>query len=297
MAGEIERRDLAAARWIARSLPRGVAMANVATSIEYLTGHRNMNLHGVSSPAFLGTRAGEREAGMLEGLARLAPSDRPPYLITTTASQEASPLLREIVDGTPLFRTTSFSDEIEVYRMRYAVFDSTGRLHAASAGAAVAGRAEIDRLNVCDPVDEAAHDYAFHSALGNLRLHGTAAVARYAGEAGDAVADSGRAIIGGETFAVRTTPGRDLVIVMRTAQVVPVAVMRPGASGTEPLQFVEADIAVLADDHPAARVRFRPAAEGWDEAVVVVPGNAITRDRTSLKLSGRYAAYRYWFFQ
>ena len=55
----------------AHRCPAGVAMANVATSVEYLTGHRNVNLHGVTSPAFFGTRAGEREAGMLEGLARL----------------------------------------------------------------------------------------------------------------------------------------------------------------------------------------------------------------------------------
>ncbi len=84
MAGEIQRRDLSAARWIARTVPPGTAMANVATSVEYLTGHRNVNLHGVTNPAFLGTKAGERDAGMLEGLGRLA--EKPGFLITTAAS-------------------------------------------------------------------------------------------------------------------------------------------------------------------------------------------------------------------
>ncbi|HKC13274.1 MAG TPA: hypothetical protein VKI41_14685, partial [Vicinamibacteria bacterium] len=46
MAGEVYRRDVMTADWITRNLPRGVAMANIATSIEYLTGHRNTNLHG-----------------------------------------------------------------------------------------------------------------------------------------------------------------------------------------------------------------------------------------------------------
>ena len=32
-------------------LPPGAILANVATSVEYLTGHHNMNLHGVTSPA------------------------------------------------------------------------------------------------------------------------------------------------------------------------------------------------------------------------------------------------------
>ena len=110
------------------------------------------------------------------------------------------------------------------------------------------------------------------------------------------MADAGRAIIGSESFEVNTTPGRDLVIVMRTAQVVPVTVLRPGGSGAEPLQFVESELDVLADDRPAAHARFRPGA-GWDEAVILVPGAALTRPRTRLELTGRYAAYRYWFYQ
>jgi hypothetical protein len=292
MAGEIHRRDLAAARWIARSLPPGTAIANVATSVEYLTGHRSVNLHGVTSPAFLGSRAGEREAGMLEGLARL--SDRPPYLITTTGSQEGSALLREVVDGAPLFRTTSFGDEIEVYRTRYDVLGAAAHPHLPRTAQAVGARTEVDRLNVCDPADEAAHGYRFDSRLGNLRLHGTATVDEYAG--GARVADAGRAILGSESFEVTAAPGKDLLIVMRTAQVVPVNVLRPGGGRAEPLQFVEWELDVLADERPAAHARFRPAA-GWDEAVIVVPGAALTRPRTRVTINGRYAAYRYWFYQ
>jgi hypothetical protein len=294
MAGEIHRRDLAAARWISRSLPAGVAMANVATSVEYLTGHRNVNLHGVTSPAFLGTRAGEREAGMLEGLGRLA--ERPPYLITTVASQEGSALLRELVDGPPLFRTTSFGDEIEIYRTRYDALVAAARVHRPETARAVAALTEVDRLNICDPADEAAHGYRFDSRLGNLRLLGSARVDRYAAAGGDRVADAGRAIIGSESFEVNTTPGRDLVIVIRTAQVVPVTVLRPAGGGGGPLQFVEAELDVIADGRPAAHARFRPDA-GWDEAVVLVPGAALTRTRTRLEVVGRYAAYRYWFYQ
>ena len=63
MAGDVYRRDVAAAEWIARNLPPGVAMANLATSVEYLTGHRNLNLHGVTSPAFFGDRADRARGG------------------------------------------------------------------------------------------------------------------------------------------------------------------------------------------------------------------------------------------
>ena len=294
MAGEIHRRDLAAARWISASLPRGVAMANVATSVEYLTGHRNINLHGVTSPAFLGTRAGEREAGMLEGLGRL--SERPPYLITTASSQDGSTLLREVVDGPPLFRTTSFGDEIEVYRTRYDALVNAAHVQDPRTVERVSKLTEVDRLNICDPADEAAHGYRFDSRLGNLRLHGAARVDQYGAASGERVADAGRAILGSESFEVNTTPGRDLVLVMRTAQVVPVNVLRPGGGGAPPLQFVESELDVLADGRPAIHARFRPG-PGWDEAVVVIPGTALTRARTRIQMTGRYAAYRYWFFQ
>ena len=61
-AGEIARRDLSAARFISASLPAGAAIANVATSVEYLTGHRNLNLHGVTSPSFDGLCSSSRSA-------------------------------------------------------------------------------------------------------------------------------------------------------------------------------------------------------------------------------------------
>ena len=66
---------------------------------------------------------------MLEGLARLP--GKPGFLITTAGTQEGSALLREIVDGPPLFRTTSFGDEIEIYRTRYGVLEAAPRVHIA----------------------------------------------------------------------------------------------------------------------------------------------------------------------
>ena len=129
-------------------------------------------------------------------------------------------------------------------------------MHVPQTTQAVATLTEVDRLNVCDPADEAAHRYRFESRLGNLRLLGAARIDQYGN--GTRVADAGRAIIGSESFEVNAAPGRDLVIVLRTAQVVPVTVLRPGGSGGEPLQFVESELDVVADDRPAAHARFRP---------------------------------------
>ena len=77
LAGEVYRRDLAAARWVSANAPPDVRIANLATSVEYLTGHHNLNLHGVTTPAFFGTRPAEREAGVFELLSRLPEAERP----------------------------------------------------------------------------------------------------------------------------------------------------------------------------------------------------------------------------
>lgn len=296
-AGDVFRRDLALARWISSSLPAGVRMANVATSVEYLTGHRSVNLHGVTSPEFLGGRTFEREAAVLEGLARMPGEQRPPYLITSAAAQEASTVLREVAVPPALFRTTSFSDEIEVYRTRYDSLDAAGRPHLPETLAAVAGLSEIGALNVADRPDERRADYRWRSEVGGLRLGGSARVASYAAEAGGArVADAGRAVIGEESFRVRASPGRDLVLVLRTSAEAPVTVFRTAAPMASEVAFPEAGFDLSVDGAKVGPLRFRPR-PGWEEVVVRIPAAHLKTAAPRLALVGRYASYRYWFYQ
>jgi hypothetical protein len=294
LAGEISRRDLSAARWIAQNVPRGTRMANLATSVEYLTGHYSMNLHGVTTSAFFGTRAAEREAGTFEALQRLPEAQRPPFLVTSVATQAALSTMRELVDGAPLFRTSSFGDEIEIYRLRYDLVGRGTRPHLARTAAAVQGLQLVDHLNVCDAVEEKAHGYRFTSHLGNLRLHGAAQIDAYPD--GLRVIDGGRAILGGEAFEVATTPGRDLVVVVRTAAAVTTNVMRPQGAGNFALELPQSGMVVTAGGQPAGRFDFAPA-PGWDEVVLRLPAALITGPRTRLELRGRYAAFYFWFYQ
>jgi len=298
MAGDVYRRDVGAAEWIVRNLPPGVAMANLATSVEYLTGHRNLNLHGVTSPYFLGNRTAEREAGVWESLGRLPAAERPSHLITTVATQDSFPTMREIALAPPLFQTNSFLDEILIYRMRYDLVGKNARMFLPESLQAVSGLREVDRLNVCDSADEASHSYRYESRLGNLRLNGTARVDRYAAEggAGEVVADGGRAILGSETFRVRTRKGTDLVVVMRTSSSVNANVMRAGGSGQYGVEIAEAGLIVDTGGQVSARLAFRPR-PGWDERTFRIPGRFLSDGSTSITLSGRYAAFYYWFFQ
>ena len=296
MAGEIARRDVAMAEWISKNLPRGVAMANLATSVEYLTGHRAINLHGVTSPAFFGNRTAEREAGVFEALGRLPADQRPPYLITSASIQEGSALMRELVSGPPLYQSSSLSDELLVFPMRYDLVGRNGRMRLPESQEAVRGLAEVDRLNVCDSRDEAAHRYRYRSHLGNLLLHGAVRIDSYAGSAPELVADGGRAILGGESFLVRTRRGPDLLVVMRTAASAPAASMRASGSGIYGMEFPEAGLVVRAGGQVAARLAFRPR-PGWDERVFRIPGGFLQDGATELALSGRYASFYYWFYQ
>jgi hypothetical protein len=298
-AGEVWRRDVATATWISKNLPEGVAMANIATSVEYLTGHRNLNLHGVTSPAFFGNHTAEREAGTFESMCRLPESERPAYLISSVATQGGSPWLRRLAPGPPLFQSTSFSDELQVLRLDYALVGKNRYPLAAAALRAVEGLREVDHLNICDGQDEERHGYGHSSRLGNVALHGTVRIDTYPPQSAAApsttVADAGRMILGRESFRVKASPGRDLVMVLRTAGSAQVGVLGAATSGTFELEVPEAGIQVTASGEVVGRISFRPV-PGWNEVVFRIPARLVRGDNTLL-LQGQYTSYFYWFFQ
>jgi hypothetical protein len=182
-----------------------------------------------------------------------------------------------------------------VLRTHYELLGRQQRLYLPASVAAVAGLAEVDRLNVCDTADERAHAYSFRSAMGDLRLNGAVRFQPYA-DGGEMVGDAGRAILGSEQLTVRSRPGRDLVLVLRTAQEVDAVVMRAAGNGKMGLSFPEAGIVVTVGDQAVGRLVFRPQA-GWDERVVRVPAALVTGDQTTITLTGHYASFYYWVFQ
>jgi hypothetical protein len=302
LAGEVNRRDLSAAQWISNAmndgrLPKHAAMADVATSVEFLTGHRNINLHGVNTPAFFGGRAAEREAGVFEALGRLELPERPDFLITSLAAQESYPSLKALVAEPPLFMTTSGADEIVIYRMNYDLMGRNGSFLLPETLKAVEGLREVDRINICDSRDESRHGYRYRSYLGDLLLNGTVRQESYHLSSGsEPVIDAGRAILGEESFHVRTLPGRELVVILRTAATANAHVFRAAGPLSLALAFPEAGFLVSVNGRPRDTVRFRPR-EGWEELCIRIPGPYIEGSDTFLRFSGRYASFYYWFYQ
>jgi hypothetical protein len=297
MAGETWRREVPMAAWIRANLPPGATIANAATSVEYLTGHRNVNLHGVTSPAFVGSRTAEREAGLFESLGRLKAAERPPFLLLNRSGHDGSELMRALVDGPPLFETASLGDDLLLFRARWGVLDRGEEPALPEAAAAVASLEPVDRLDVCDARDEAAHGYRHVSRLGELLLAGTVGIGPATLPEGEAtLADAGRLVVGGESFRVRTRGARDLLVVLRSRSPVVVRSLRAQGGLAVPVEVRGMGIVVRAGGREVARraLENRP---GWNEHVLRVPAEAVSEGTTGLALSGRYAAFHYWFYQ
>jgi hypothetical protein len=296
MAGETWRREIPAAEWIRNNLPPGVRIANVATSIEYLSGHRNVNLHGVTSPDFLGNRTLEREAGLFESLGRLEASERAPYLLVTRATLEGSALLPRLVEGAAVFSTASLGDDLLLFHARWDLVDRGSEPCLPETRAATAGLEEVDRLNVADSRDERNHAYRYASGTGGLVLGGSVGIDSCGrGEDAIEIADGGRPILGGERFRVRTHAGRDLVVVLRSHGSVEARGMRAQGPLLVPLEIREAGLVVAA---AGRTLRFAfPNHAGWNEHLFRLPAEALSDGTSEIRIQGRYASFRYWFYQ
>ena len=95
---------------------------------------------------------------------------------------------------------------------------------------------------------------------------------------------------------MRTEPGRDLVIVMRTARDVDVALRRQAGPSVVRLEIPDALVHIRAEGREVGELRVQPGS-GWEEAVLRVPTAALKNPRTRLEFRGRYLSFRYWFFQ
>jgi hypothetical protein len=160
--------------------------------------------------------------------------------------------------------------------------------------AAVAPLEPVDRLDVCDVRDEAAHGYRHESRRGELLLAGAVGIGPL--DDGTPLADAGRLILGGESFRVRSRGGRALVVVLRSRSPVIARSLRAQAGLAVPVDVPAMGILVRAAGREVARLSLenRP---GWNEHVFRVSAEAVSEGATDLAFSGRYAAFHYWFYQ
>ncbi|HET7294327.1 MAG TPA: hypothetical protein VFM88_18025, partial [Vicinamibacteria bacterium] len=141
---------------------------------------------------------------------------------------------------------------------------------------------------------EARHAYSCDTHIGDLVLRGAARVAPDA--SGESIADAGRAILGSETFRLGHAPGRDVLLVLRTAPEIEATAWRASGVTRHALAFGTSRLSLRVGGRVAASAEVQPR-EGWDEIVLVVPSAVLTGSETELHVTGRYASFRYWAYQ
>ena len=110
------------------------------------------------------------------------------------------------------------------------------------------------------------------------------------------IADGGRAILGRESFRIHAQPGRDLILVLRTASAIDANLLQAGGPRRVGVEFPEPALTIVVDGQSPIRGTYATT-PGWNELVLRVTGNLVRSARPRIDISGRYASFRFWFFQ
>ncbi|HUS17991.1 MAG TPA: hypothetical protein VM536_23590 [Chloroflexia bacterium] len=140
----------------------------------------------------------------------------------------------------------------------------------------------MDSLELADLAAERVHSYAIETWQWNVY---PITILRSAAYGGMPYADSGRSVPGTQRFAVATTPGRDLKIILRYLNATPQR-LRVQVDGAD------------------AGLWYIPAATGWGETALVLPADRIRQPRTALRFAllpdagtNPINSFRWWFYQ
>jgi hypothetical protein len=272
------------AEWTRSNVPSGALMAvNDAGALRYYGNHPILDLEGLVSPAFTEARR-HGSSSLYEALERLPEAARPRYLVVYPNWYDASFLKpHRLIHGTRILRQTiAGGNPMNVYEADWSLAGSGDIPSSPELNGTLAGRTLVDRLDVADLADEAAHGYRFTSLEGQYQ---GILESQPADGGGEPVMDGGRAISGTETFRVRqVTPGRDMALAMRSRGGFRVRLFVDGVDAGEWLE---------------------PGRGGpnWTESVYTVPGSLVRSATPELRvevadphLTG-YTAFYYWIYQ
>lgn len=272
------------AQWIAGNVPPGdVVAVNDVGAAAWFGGHRTVDLvglttNGMAAPSLNGPGT------LYEALRALPPDERPQWfavfdrwggvpvadlgragllgtepVITFGLAGPARPISASAPQTCQIDRSC---DRVSIWRADWSAADS-----AQAPDAPVPGRI-VDHLNVGDTADEAAHGWTTDPPV--LGVQPDSVLDRAVVAPGRLVADSGRHVVGGETFTLGgTVPGRPVTLTGRIGA----GPARPG----ERTRVVAVDV----DGRPAGEWTL-PDAQPWAQASFTVPGELVTGDRVTV---------------
>ncbi|NKQ54999.1 hypothetical protein HFP15_19130 [Amycolatopsis sp. K13G38] len=295
-AATIRDTDVSVALWLKEHIPGNavVAVKDVG-AVAYLSGHRVVDVIGLATNG-LAEAANNGPGAVYEALRHLPPAQRPTYfaVYNTVPGPDMTTLRDAGVLAEPPLQTFTVQappdltgerivpfTELNVYRADWSVADKGDQQP-------VPGSVR-DYVNVGDLKDEKAHDYQPHQAQDGTQPW--TAVAHL-----DGVVDSGRDIVGGESFTVRgLTPGRQATLTARTAVTAPTE-----ATNTTPL------MQVLVNGVPVSTWNRPHRAGAWSTYTFTMPASAVTSDTARIDVVPRtpllnpypvYTSFGYWVSQ
>ncbi|ANY05738.1 hypothetical protein [Pseudonocardia sp. HH130630-07] len=295
------------AQWIAGNVPPGDVVAiNDAGAAAWFGGHRTVDLVGLTTNGFAAP-ALNGPGTLYEQLRRLPEQDRPQWFaifdrwggIPVADLGRAALLGPEPVitfqltaPARPVSPTAPQTCQIDLSCDRVSIWRADWTLAGSGAtpDAAVPGRI-ADHLDVGDMADETGHGWTPDPPVLGLQPQ---SVLDRADAGGRVVADSGRRIVGGETFTMRgLVPGRPATLTGRIGADAPV----PGDRTRT--------IAVDVDGRPAGTWTL-PEGMPWRQSSFTVPGELVTGPEVTVRTRSEhpflapypdYRAYGWWVSQ
>lgn len=298
------------AHWLRGNVPAGMPIAvNDVGATAYFSEHPTVDLVGLTTNGFAGP-ANQGAGTLYERLAEMPPAQRPGYFsiyqdwpgVPVYDLERAGVLGDEPVMVFPLrspakgirglapppCQTDRSCDRVDVWQADWSLVGSGD-----APDAPVPGRVR-DHLNVASLTDEARH--AWSPQITHTGLQPRSVVHTQEPTPGREVVDSGRRIVGGETFTLRgLTPGRPAALTTRS-----------DARGPDGDLEVDRGFAVTVDGRPAGTWEPVISGDGWAQSSFTVPAELVTDDELTITTGPRqpflgpypeYVSYGYWISQ
>ncbi|RMF29440.1 MAG: hypothetical protein D6759_13850, partial [Chloroflexi bacterium] len=288
----VARQQLPLADWVREHLPPETRVGVHDTgSLRYVGERPTYDLVGLTTAET--TRAWRHGAGSLFEQMERSPN-RPdyfaiypdvfsiPYLAATDLF--ARELFRVEV---PDYAVASASPVQGVWRADWRLAGSGDRFYQSDILARTRGLRLVDRLDVADLTDEAAHRFRWWHTVRRPGFPTEVYQMRYRTDPDVEVLDGGRLVTGGMTFQVQTQPREPLWIVAR---------LHAREAGA---------VRVVVNGQEVGRWAYPPLPGEWLESLFIVPAEAVTGERTEIQLIvdadnpdfRHYAPYHFWFLQ
>jgi len=253
----------------------------------YLPGRIVWNLNGIVSPEFAFTKS------PVENIEKLTSARGMPDFLLITGDQAGESWLAPLVGPPVAQQADAFSRTtgLALHRFNGAVLANTLKMRPATV-LPVQDLSCVDSIEIGGPCDR-----TVFTRLPGVLLEPFAATGMLET---NRVMEVGEVVLGSETFAVKTTRGKLLRVVMRTACSATTSLAcADGISRTKTFDFatplrlnVQCNGGTIEVERPINQDK-----HSFDEITFDIPAELIRDSRTTITIGGDHVALAYWFFQ